>query len=709
MDAHEPTGIRPAGRPLATRLPVPGERRCRRVGTGHRALAVLAFTALLLGLPVLTGAPTAAAASARIELRVLVVTDGSTEVEAVRETLARFGVPVTVVDLTAQGRPVIDAAFLAGNVSGKPDVHFQGVVTPDQAPPALAPAELAAIHDAQLLYGIRQLDASVKAGVPVGLYDPFDFRGYVGQYDGMTAQLTPEALAGDFADSRGPVPFEDPTPDVADSWVEIAPFLPGYHPFLVGQVPGTDRTGSLAGVLAVNGREEMSLNFSYTADSIQFQALAPGIVRWLTRGVHLGFERTYLAMHIDDILLPNTRWVMGTHCTASADCPQGTPAQPLIRMTPEDVDYLVEWQRRSGFRLTLAYNGFGAASAAPDGSDPLLGALVAAKDQFGWVSHTWSHMYLGCIRDWSVTPWRCATVPYLGWTRYVNESRISEEITRNLDFARQYGLPIDPAELVTGEHSGLRAPPQMTEDSPELADALDATGVRVVASDASEETTPRMVGDAATVPRYPLALDFDTATIPETIDQYNWRHTSVADGGAGTCDADASCRPPVATGTGFTEEIVPAEAGDVLEHMLANDPRPHYAHQPQLTEDRTLYPVLDRALGTYRSLFADSRPIITPTMTEAHTVLDEQGRWAAALAGGGVRAFLSDGVVTVETDRQVDVPVTVPPGTREAGGADFGTVYGAGRSGWLQVDGVRTLIPQTLPPLLGQPLGQVPA
>ena len=105
-----------------------------------------------------------------------------------------------------------------------------------------------------------------------------------------------------------------------------------------------------------------------------------------------------------------------------------------------------------------------------------------------------------------------------------------------------------------------------------------------------------------TVPRHPIDLDFDTATVTETIDQYNWVHTSRADGGNGECEADGGCQKPAAPGTGFADHIVPVEADKVLDHMLTNDPRPHYVHQPQLTEDRTLYPLLDRVVGDYRSL-----------------------------------------------------------------------------------------------------------
>jgi hypothetical protein len=358
-------------------------------------------------------------------------------------------------------------------------------------------------------------------------------------------------------------------------------------------------------------------------------------------------------------------------------------------MTPDDVAYAVDWQRRAGFRLDLVFNGAGSVAAdAGRGTDPLTAALVAAKDQFGWISHTWSHQYLGCVRDMSTTPWSCARVPLLGWTRFVSRWTIESEVDRNIDFARQRGLPIDPTELVTGEHGGLKAPPQMPGDNPRLAGALHASGVRTLAADSSVEPDTRSVGDAVTVPRHPIDLDFDTATVAETIDQYNWVHTSRADGGNGECEADGGCLPPAKSGTGFTDSIVPTEARKVLDHVLGNDPRPHYVHQPQLTEDRTLYPVLDRVLGQYRSWFADNRPLVTPTMTQSGQELVRQQRWTRAVADGRVNAWVQDGAVVVAvTGPELDVPLTLGPTAHGPDGAAFGAPYGTGRSAWTAVTG----------------------
>jgi hypothetical protein len=632
---------------------------------------VLLVVAVLVG-TVAVGVP-ATAAGPRTELRVLVVTDGQPEVEAIHRVLVASGVPVDVLNLADPDRPRLDEAALT-LPDEVPHSRYQAVVLPNEAPEALAPAELTAVHEMERRFGLRQVDALVAALPATGLAEPTDAAGWSGMVDGGTAQLTPAAKAAGFGDLRGPVPLD------TDTWAEIGTPLPGYTPFLTATSPDGGRGGAIAGVLATGGREELGFAVTYEAGSTHFTALAPGLVEWLTRGTHLGLRRDWFAVHVDDVLLPDARWVVGAHCASGADCPPDTPAAPTIRMTPADVEYAAAWSAAHGLRLDLAFNGAGSAAAAPNGEDPLLAALVAHKDAFGFVNHTWSHEYLGCVRDYSVTPWRCASVPILGWTRYVPGGEIADQIARNVEFAQLNGLPIDPTELVTGEHSGLRGDEAMTGDNPRLAGALDAEDVRSVASDASKEPAQRGIGDARTVPRHPIDLDYDTATLAETVDQYAWTHTSRADGGDGTCEADAGCGPRIDTSdpaTAFAQVVVPAEAAKALGHVLGNDPRPHYVHQPQLTEDRTLYPVLERVLGAHAALFTEARPLLVPTMTQSRDELTRQADWATASAG--TRAWVQDGAVTVVGNGTV--PLTRP------GDTSFGEPYGTTRSAWVSVAG----------------------
>lgn len=656
-------------------------RRDRSAGWTRRLLMGPAVLSVAL-LATLVTAPPAWAASPIVELRILVLTDLSAEPEALRQLLTESGVPHDVLDLTAAARPRLtrDSLTVPDSV---PHSRYQGFVLPDAAPAGLDRTELEALHAVQREFALRQIDATVHPTRAVGLVEPTDTAGWWGTFDGGTVALTEQARADAFADMRGDVPISPGT------WVEIAVPLPAFHPFLTATSPDGTRRGAVGGVVVDRGREELLLTFSYDTTSLQLAALGPGLVDWVTRGTHLGTRRSWLSVHIDDVLLPDVRWVPGLHCAVGPECPAPAGTAPTIRMTAEDVTAAVDWQRRHDFRMDLAFNGAGGAAAAAGGSDPLTEALVAHRGEFGWINHTWSHRYLGCVRDTSAVPWRCATMPILGGTRFVTGAEIGDEFARNVDFARRHGLPIDAAELVTGEHSGLRGDPLMPEDNPALADALAASGVTVIAADASSEPAQRLLGGARTVPRHPIDLDFNTATYAETVDQYNWTHTSAAVGGDGECDADASCLAPVdATDpvAGFHGGIVPVEAAKILDHVLGNDPRPHYVHQPQLTEDRTLYPVLEQVLDTYRAVYTEARPLRIPTMTQAADEMSRAAAWTAAR--GQVRAFTQDGAVTIETTGLVAVPVTVPSGP----GSVLGEEYGTTRSGWLPVDGRMRLV-----------------
>jgi hypothetical protein len=362
-------------------------------------------------------------------------------------------------------------------------------------------------------------------------------------------------------------------------------------------------------------------------------------------------------------------------------------------MTPADVDRLVAWQNTQGMKLDLAFNGAGSVEAIDaNGTDPLTTKLVQNRNQFRWINHTYSHAFLGCVQDFSVVPWRCAVDPATGQTSWVPQATIQSEISDNVSFARTNGISLDSKELVTGEHSGLRSLPQMPGDNPNLAPALSRTGVRVLAADASRESSSRTVGPAVTLPRYPMNIFYNAATAAEEVDEYNWIYTPQAEGGSGICEANAAtttCIHPLPLNTGFTSYIVPLEARIALGHILTGDPRPHYAHQSNLTEDRILYPVLDQVLSRYRSLFAANTPLRNPRMSESSAELSMEQAWRAG-ADRSIEAYVLDGVVTITNrgNASQNVPVTVPAGTRTQsllgllGGSLYGEAYAGGQSAW---------------------------
>ncbi|HET6213063.1 MAG TPA: hypothetical protein VFE14_09365 [Micromonosporaceae bacterium] len=661
-------------------------RRLRRTAT----IAVLAAGSVL-------GAATPAVAyanSVHVNLRMLVVTDGRPNVSAITAQLDREGVPYDLVDMSRADRPVLTTAFLEGSSGGVPVARYQAVVLPHES--ALPPDELAALAAYEQQYGIRQADAYTWANPGVGL----NFAAWTGTVDGMTATVAPAGITAGFGYLNGPIPLDDVDPAVAESFGYLAtPASAAFTPLVTAPVPDHPGTaGSLLGAYAHDGREELVVTVSMNQNQTHTKVLAHGIVEWLTRGVHLGFWRNWFSLHIDDVFLPDDRWHTGANCTVGDNCnPQRDPSiEPYatpIRMVPADVDALLAWQRANGLKLDMTFNAEGSVDAG--GADPLSAKLLANRAELRWLNHTYGHAYLGCVQDFGTVPWHCATDPTTGAIRWVSRADIRAQISQNTQWASAHSISLDPRELVTGEHSGLRTLPQMPVDNPNLGPALSDTGVRFIAADNSRDPAPRAVGPALTVPRYPMNIYYNVGTVAEEVDEYNWIYTSTADGGGGICEANpatSTCIAPL-TPADFAGYLVPLEARIALGHVVSDDPRPHYAHQSNITEDRVLYPVLDAMLAGYRSRYAANTPLLNPRMAEISAQLRRADAWRAAVAAKRVDAYLRDGRITVvnKGGGAVEVPITAPAGTRvvtlsllgiELLGKEYGEAYGGSRSGW---------------------------
>ncbi|MEU8432923.1 hypothetical protein AB0F18_08390 [Streptomyces sp. NPDC029216] len=653
----------------------------------NRAAAAMGVAALMsVAVPAATAH--AAAVTPRIDLKVLVVDDGGTSVGAITEELRSTGVPYTRVDLGSASRPKIDAAFLSDTVSGRPRAKYQGVVLPNENPFGAGSAEMAALTAYETAYGIRQVDAYTWAHPEVGL-EYTDNGGYTGTLDGTRAAVTDAGRTGPFGYLGGQVPFEDNSPLIPESYGFIAKPMAGYTSYVDAPV-GSGR-GSLVGEYAHDGRSELVVTFGYNQYQQQFRLLARGIVEWLTQGVHLGQERNYFAVHVDDVFAPDARWDKSLDCTpGDYACAGGEGKESTIRMTAADAQYLAQWQTSKDFKLDLLFNaGAGEEWKSENGgTDALTAQLLADKAKYRWMNHTYTHLFLGCTQDVSVNPWTC-TKDTQGQTLWMSRADISAQIRDNYNWAVSKGLTTDRTELVTGEHSGLKTLPQQPQDNPNLAGALADNGVKWAGSDNSREPDQRAVGAALTVPRYPMNVYYNTGTNAEMADEYNWIYTSRADGGSGICEdnpATSTCLPaPLDVNTGFLDYVVPAEARTALRHVLANDPKPHYVHQTNLAEDRTLYPVLNQVLDTYRSLYAPSAPIVNQSMKATGVELQRRAAWDKALAAGQVTAYRIGKDVTIKAPSGVVAPVTAPNGTKKQlllGTADFGTPYAGTRSAW---------------------------
>jgi hypothetical protein len=630
----------------------------------------------------------------RVDLRVLVLNHSSyPSVSAVRDELKLEGVPYTEINLQQAGRQQLTTDYLSSVTGTNPVTErakFQAVVLPNDTGVGadglgLSQAERDVLFAFEAKYGVRQVNAGQDAKPGVGLNWAQAPTGFISSLDGMTGTVTPAGLASPFKYLAGPVPFEVGSYGYVATPLSPLPANTTFTPMVTVPVPGSATPGSIVGSWTHDGREEMLLTVSMNALQQQFRLLGRGIVTWMTKGVHLGYDRTYLSVHVDDLFAADNRWNSALNCTPGEDCPAGTPEGTPVRMTAADVSAVVAWQNANGFKFDMVYNGFGADSFMADngGVDPLLNAVKTNKAAFRFVNHTYTHQFLGCIQNTTVIPWQCQK-DAAGNIQYLAQAAIQDEITKNITFSTTHGLPIDKTELVTGEHSGLYILPQQPADNPNLAPAFTATGIKVAGADASRQFDPRTVGPARTLPRYPMANFFNVGTKAEMADEYNWIFTSAAAGGSGLCTANPAtmtCLTPVNATTGYTDFIVPLDTTVTLRHMLGNDPRPHYVHQSNLSEERILLTLMDSVLGRYKGLFNATAPIVQPTMTQASNTLSQQAAWATG--ANQVEAYTLGNEVYVNRNGYTGlVPLTTPTGTKTATGAAWGEAYAGELSAW---------------------------
>src|SRR5664280_1820127 len=407
----------------------------------RRSVVVLATASVLvatLGLAVPRSV--GAAVPPTLNLNVLLIGTGSSDptTAAWQSALSSEGVAYTSVTATgASGsETVVLPALTTGSVG-----NFNGVVLAD-SPAGFAAGQLSALDTYESTYRVRQID---------GYTYPIPAQGITvvsgGALDGTTATLTAAGLAG-LPGLKGTVPFDTgtygyPASVVAGTigaaftpWLENASgqVLAGVY-----QHPGISTAPDpQAGV------SELSLTFDYNATMLQWLLLAPGLINWVTQDTHLGLYRNYFGQDIDDNFIADNSWSSQYQCTPGATEPPdytcGTDASgkpvannpadtpPDVQMTAADVAYVAAWEKSTGITLNLAFNAVGACTAdvAGDASganctgsvtdngttytDPgqvadtsypndsgLVNALLADKADFNWITHTWSHEFLGCV------------------------------------------------------------------------------------------------------------------------------------------------------------------------------------------------------------------------------------------------------------------------------------------------------------------------
>lgn len=571
----------------------------------------------------------------RVDLRILLLGETGEEpgFESWRASLVNAGVPFDAIAADEQSSPLTI-------VTSAGAVRYQALILIKERllDCLLDDDQRGALDYAECAAGLRRLSAYAYPGPEYGLAPPT----WSGRLDDITARLTSRGLEL-FPYLQGPVPIDRGT------WGYLA--TPEAGQSFETLLLGPDGSSLLGIHRDAERREQMVQTFDANSAQVHGQLLRRGMLAWLTRGVNLGYERNYLTLHVDDVLLPNHGWDPERHATGTG----------MLRMTAQDALRTARWSRARGIRLDLACNGAGSERHAREtgaSRDPLLDALLTERDAFGWVNHTFEHQDLG----------------------EAPQAAIESEIGRNLAWAAEQGIEFEPDVLITGEHTGLAdltaRPPR--GENPNLAPALKACGIRFLACDASRPYpsgaselhrvspgTPFVSGETLVIPRYPTELAHDVATTDQLIDRL--RHTGHPTGGS-------------------WRQVVSAEARRIFARVLSNDPRPHFFHQSNLlapgqdgasSRSSLLCQLLDEILNLYQSLIVPSTPIVQPTLSEIGRYLLRQETWRHAWASGQVEAYREGDLVTVvnATPSPLELPLT---------GTLVGEDYGGVRSAWIR-------------------------
>ncbi|MBV9002002.1 MAG: Ig-like domain-containing protein [Solirubrobacterales bacterium] len=357
---------------------------------------------------------------------------------------------------------------------------------------------------------------------------------------------------------------------------------------------------------------------------------------------------------------------------------------------------------------TAAPNATGVAAAGESAASISAPLTVAAS---GSVSLSWTavchaaeyKIYRAPVTGTTVGAWTLiGTVAATPATDFVNP--VSTTDTAN-------GGPIEKSFTDNGATGTTATPPSTSsanESAYEQNPALDAAfkgtldgGIKYFGADASKPYPNPADGSFATgaapssqytagstftdaggtaIPRYPTNIYYNVSTNAQEVDEYQTLYDLP------TCKpvtGVTTCNP---AGTPFTiDTIVKSIDQGMFQHMMGNDPRPHYFHQTNLMAQHTgsvngqgdglFYETMNPLLAEYSQYFAANAPIEQLTMAQIGALLSQQAAWAA---NNTVTGYIQGNQVTItNTGAAVQAPLS--------GITTAGSAYGGTQSGWASV------------------------
>jgi hypothetical protein len=341
--------------------------------------------------------------------------------------------------------------------------------------------------------------------------------------------------------------------------------------------------GDVVGAVSTrDGRERAALTFSMAAGQPLEELLGYGLLRWATRGIFLGEQRHWLNVDVDDWFNSNTHVAPKV---AQTDPDLDAKNAKVFRMTGPEALAISQAQQTlgarypvaAGFMLNLAYNGGDINPQAPaqcssqNTPDPLTSYSRCLMGQFRWINHTLTHAGLDA-------------------TSY---PQTYAEISQNLAAAAEIGLPVPLDVLKTPAYSGLgikqRSSAEVSangvagdlrDSNPNLLKAAGKLGVTYLHGDLSfPGHRPDCFNCGKTFPTQP-----DLFLVPDWPTNIFWQAIDPVEETAGynvIYGRGGSIGGPDGVNRTY-EQIIDAEAGQTLQHIMQGSAYVHTLHQTNL-------------------------------------------------------------------------------------------------------------------------------
>jgi hypothetical protein len=611
------------------------------------------------------GVPAGTQTRVKLKLLLITATDSETGFDAMKTFLTRMGVPfdVLVASQNILTSDKLESEPGLGNYSGvilttNNLAYFDGTNWLS----AFDPIEWQILSDFERDYKVRQVTMyAYPDGANTGL-------NYIGYADTSSTALNVSLT------TQGKQIFSDLKPDISigvrQAYTYLAQVTDGAIPLI------QTANGAVVAALhtALDGREGLAVTTAHNQYLTHSVLLSYGLVRWVSRGVFLGEQKMYFAVHSDDYFIDNDVWNPSTHANGG-----------VFRLRANDLISLALWQQLfrfsnplfSSFTVDHAFNGEGyqmnsRSNCFPVNSstnDALSAATHCYHSAFRWINHTFGH---------------------LSFDDTTSLADVNSQISQNLTVATGLGglrlsaREFDPSVLVTGNHSGLGYFDEVlplvnagkSRASVNLINGAQALGIRVMASNTSAPTTlpictstpedcsqnnpsPNQgqrfpsnlpANDILLEPRFPINIFYNTTTPVELTDEYNTIYRAY-------WGRDLSF-----------QEIMDFESDVVVSHILSGSVNPHYVHQSNLRNygnGNCLLCVFMKNVATkYAKL--KSLPVQNPSMADIAKRL--LARTAYDNAGASAIWNKTTGALTVSANN----PTAIIPLTNPLQGTQYG-------------------------------------